>query len=120
MVRSWMKKAAAVAAGAVFVVCFGAIAWADPSQTIQENGLSITGNTAGIQKDEDGQLIITENGSYQITGTWKGTLENADAEASKAVLRVADNVDADLVFKNVKITEQEESVSYTHLTLPTT
>lgn len=108
MVRSWMRKAAAVAAGAVFVVCFGAIAWADPSQTIQENGLSITGNTAGIQKDEDGQLIITENGSYQITGTWKGTLENADAEASKAVLRVADNVDADLVFKNVKITEQEE------------
>lgn len=111
MVRSRMRKVAAVAAGAVFLVCFGAIAWADPSQTIQENGLIITGNTAGIQKDEDGQLIISENGSYQITGTWKGTLENADAEGSKAVLRVADNIDADLVFKNVKIVEQEEFAS---------
>ena len=51
--------------------CLGTAAWADRPKTIQENGLSIAGNTAGVQKDENGQLVISENGSYEITGTWK-------------------------------------------------
>ena len=103
MVKSWMKKAAALAAGMMLAACLGTAAWADQPKTIQENGLSIAGNTAGVQKDENGQLVISENGSYEITGTWKGSLENASADAPKAAICVADGVQAELVLKDVSI-----------------
>ncbi|WP_367924224.1 hypothetical protein [uncultured Ruthenibacterium sp.] len=108
MTESWIKRIVAMMVGTALVLCLGATAWADQTDTVRESGLTITGNSDGVQKDESGQIWISEDGSYQISGTWKGTLENADEQAPKAVLCIAGGVEADISFKNVNVSSVEE------------
>ena len=65
-------------------------------------GLTITGGA--VAQETDGQIKLTDNnGNYEISGTWNGTLTDVAWNKKKAVITVPDGVTAYVTLSNLTI-----------------
>ena len=67
-------------------------------------GLTISGTPTATQ-EADGQIKLTQNGDYEISGTWSGTLDGVDRNNKKAVITVSSGVTANVTLNGATITK---------------